>query len=46
MVLTVEPVATIKVWYLKIVPSVLKKLFVERSALMISVLRINSIPVN
>lgn len=45
IVLTVEPVAISKVWYLKIFPSSLTSVFEARSALTISVLRIRSIPV-
>ena len=43
--LTVDPVAMIKVVYLKVSPAALVRVFEARSAVTISVLRIKSIPV-
>lgn len=43
--LTVDPVAMIKVVYLKVSPAALVRIFEARSAVTISVLRIKSIPV-
>ena len=43
--LTVEPVAIIRIWYLNDSPAALTRVLPARSALTISVLRINSIPV-